>query len=54
VCGDTGADHETIETRNLQYVFQWIKARTQGGDEPSATCGDPAALEASCFIGNFD
>jgi pimeloyl-ACP methyl ester carboxylesterase len=54
VCADAEADHETVESRNAQYVIQWIKARAQGGPEPTAACGDPALLEASCFIGNFD
>jgi pimeloyl-ACP methyl ester carboxylesterase len=53
-CADADADHETLESRNAEYVIQWIEARAQGGPEPSAACGDPALLEASCFIGNFD
>lgn len=54
VCADPSADHELIESNNAAYVLQWIKARTQGGAEPSQACGNPAILEASCVVGNFD
>jgi pimeloyl-ACP methyl ester carboxylesterase len=54
VCADADADHESVESNNAKYVIQWINARTQNGPEPTAACGDPDLLEASCFVGNFD
>lgn len=54
VCADPAADHELIENNNAAYVLQWIKARTQGGAEPTQACGSPSVLDASCVVGNFD
>jgi pimeloyl-ACP methyl ester carboxylesterase len=55
VCADPSADHETIENRNAAWVIQWIKARTQGAEEPTQECASEAVLEGlDCFVGNFD
>lgn len=55
VCADSGANHETIENRNAAWVIQWIKARAQGGAEPTQPCASEQVLEGlDCFVGNFE
>lgn len=55
VCADADADHETIENRHAAWVIQWIKARAQGGAEPTQSCAPENVLEGlDCFVGNFE
>ena len=39
VCGDSGADHESLIGNQLSWITRWIEARSRGGAEPESCPG---------------
>jgi pimeloyl-ACP methyl ester carboxylesterase len=56
VCADLAldGDHESVQLHSATHVVEWIKARTQGGPEPTADCQPETTLGLDCLPGNID